>query len=394
MKIYHRILAAVLSAAIISAPAHSLSARAEVSLSGTGISAGQSKTAAYVSREEAAAAIRNNIRNRVTDFSIVTSTSLVRSKADISDLISAALAETGDPAEGDYIRWSIKYYSYSTVTDSWNGTVTINFSNTYNSTAEQEAQVTKAVDELLAQLDLKGKSNYEKISAVYNYVAKNVSYAENSDSRTIFSAYGAIVEHSAVCQGYALLMYRLLSELDVPCRVVTGTANGGNHAWNIAEAGGKFYYLDVTWDSTLASSRLYYFMRGSSDFDSLMPSYTHEPKAWGSDTPLYAEYSSGEFDANYPVAETAYNSASSLVYALGDTDGDSIIDSSDASAILEGYANLSTGKRSGLLEPAKRASDVNADSIIDSADASAILGYYAMTSTGARLTLAEYIKTL
>lgn len=395
MKIYRRILAGALSAAIISAPVQTLSARAEISVSGPGISAEETPiSAVYATKESAAEELRKHLRNRETEFTMTVSASVIGSKDDMTDIISRSLEDTGDPCEGDYLRWNIKYYSYSTLTDRRTGTVAVTFSNTYNSTAAQEAQVDKAVDRIMAELDLAGKSNYEKISAVYSYTAKNVTYNETSEAREVFSAYGAIVQHSAVCQGYALMLYRLLSEADVPCRVITGTANGGNHAWNIAEAGGKFYYLDVTWDSTLGSSKLYYFMRGTKDFDSLMPSYSHTAEAWDANSPLYADYSSADFSRRYPMSETAYNSADSIAYQIGDPDGDGIVDSADSTLILESYAAVSVGKRSGLLEPAKRASDVNSDGAVDSSDASAILSYYAYISTGAFVSFADFIKTL
>ena len=94
------------------------------------------------------------------------------------------------------------------------------------------------------------------------------------------------------------------------------------------------------------------------------------------------------------MSETAYNSADSIAYQIGDPDGDGIVDSADSTLILESYAAVSVGKRSGLLEPAKRASDVNSDGAVDSSDASAILSYYAYISTGAFVSFADFIKTL
>lgn len=76
----------------------------------------------------------------------------------------------------------------------------------------------------------------------------------------------------------------------------------------------------------------------------------------------------------------------------GDVNSDGFIDSSDASQILEAYANLSTGADSGLDEAHYKAADVNEDNIIDSTDASVILSYYAFISTGNTGTLDEFME--
>ena len=75
----------------------------------------------------------------------------------------------------------------------------------------------------------------------------------------------------------------------------------------------------------------------------------------------------------------------------GDVNSDGFIDSSDASQILEAYANLSTGADTGLDEDHYKAADVNEDNIIDSTDASVILSYYAFISTGNTGTLDEFM---
>ena len=34
----------------------------------------------------------------------------------------------------------------------------------------------------------------------------------------------------------------------IDCKVISGTANGGGHAWNKVKLEGDYYYIDVTWD--------------------------------------------------------------------------------------------------------------------------------------------------
>ena len=67
------------------------------------------------------------------------------------------------------------------------------------------------------------------------------------------------------------------------------------------------------------------------------------------------------------------------VQQQGDANADGVIDASDASTILAGYANASSGKQDYLNE---RICDYNLDGKVDASDASAVLAYYADISSG------------
>ena len=79
-----------------------------------------------------------------------------------------------------------------------------------------------------------------------------------------------------------------------------------------------------------------------------------------------------------------------VIVTKGDTDGNSRIDSSDASAILQEYARLSTGGESGLDSDGKAVSDVDGDGAVSAKDASIILEYYSYVSTGGDETICEH----
>ncbi len=82
---------------------------------------------------------------------------------------------------------------------------------------------------------------------------------------------------------------------------------------------------------------------------------------------------------NYPFIALDNTSATD---DLGDINDDNKVDSSDASLILEEYANIQTGAALVFNDTQKKSADVNKDSKIDSADASKILEYYGAISTG------------
>ncbi len=61
-----------------------------------------------------------------------------------------------------------------------------------------------------------------------------------------FSAYGALVEGSAVCQGYAEAYEYLLEKVEIKSELCNSTLL--NHVWNIVYINGLTYHVDVTWD--------------------------------------------------------------------------------------------------------------------------------------------------
>ncbi len=211
-------------------------------------------------------------------------------------LLEGALAHDGTPTGGDYLFWHMESYGLRA---GWSGNdITYTYSVTYRSTAAQEEALDAAVDALLAQLDLDGKSDHEKVCAVYDYMTENIYYDHDGlfddSDQTKYTAYGALVEGSAVCQGYASLFYRLMLELGIDARVVAGTGNGGGHGWNIVELGGVFYNVDATWDASYAQEAFpyEYFLKCEDHFD---------------DHFRDGEYETDSFEAAYPMAQRCFS---------------------------------------------------------------------------------------
>ena len=169
-------------------------------------------------------------------------------------------------------------------------TVTVN----WLSTAEQEAEVDAAVDALLAELDLWDATEYEKIKGTYDWITENVQYDfDNYDDPTYLlkhSTYAALIQRVAVCQGYASLYYRLLLELGVDCRYISGISDNERHGWNIVRLEGKYYNCDPTWDRDLMGHYRYFLCTEANFGDHLRD----------------AEFSSDEFYAQYPMAVAPY----------------------------------------------------------------------------------------
>lgn len=95
-------------------------------------------------------------------------------------------------------------------------------------------------------------TDYEKELAIHDYIVSNCEYGytQNADEYA-YRAYGALVQGKAVCNGYAEAMALLLKCAGICSDIVTGTAGGELHAWNIINLDGSWYQIDATWDDPL-----------------------------------------------------------------------------------------------------------------------------------------------
>lgn len=228
----------------------------------------------YLSDEEIPAAAREYLKARVGSFTLYLETTVVPDKAALGEFIEAALAHTGVPTEGDYLRWQhggiqVGYEGGQVLDNTYY--IPLNFTAAYYTDADQEEAVDAEVERILDALDLSSATDYQKTCGIYDYLTENVTYDYtnlNDKSYTLkHSAYAALLDGTAVCQGYALAFYRLALELGLKTRIVTGTSNGGGHAWNIVKLGDYYYDLDSTWDAGMKESGYSYFLKGSESFD-------------------------------------------------------------------------------------------------------------------------------
>ncbi len=331
---------------------------------------------------------RTALKSRKTSISLILPKTGNPLSVTVNSLLDTALKETGAANEGDYLRLAIASYSCNSLSSS--SRTQLNFTFKYHADAEKEKAVDTKVSEVIKSLDLGGKSDYQKTKAIYDYIASNVDYADGVNDTDLYSAYGALINNEAVCQGYSQLLYRLLSEAGVRNRVVEGTSEGVNHAWNLADIDGSCYLMDVTWDSTFNGKAFHYFLKGSSDFDSYTSMQTHTT---GSGDPehsaMYPDYTAESFTSLYPLSKTAYDPTA---FTLGDVDADGKITSSDAAVVLEAYARASGSNDTGLTSLQRSAADVNENDKIDAVDAACILRYYALSSSGQDVDISDIAK--
>ena len=135
----------------------------------------------------------------------------------------------------------------TTRTATLGGTVTgVSFEPEYAYSEPEIAQLERELDAVYEAIGLRlgGKSDYEKVRGVYEYVIETVDYSGDAGEQDIVPA---LLRGSGVCAAYARAVQALLLRLDVPCRYVTGTARGESHAWNLVCIEGSWYHVDATW---------------------------------------------------------------------------------------------------------------------------------------------------
>lgn len=113
-----------------------------------------------------------------------------------------------------------------------------------------DAAFARAAREALSVVS-ENMTDVQKAVALHEYLVVNCEYDyENYLKGNIpsesYTAYGALVKGTAVCQGYALAYKYLLREVGIPCYMVSSSTM--NHAWNMVELGRQLYQVDVTWD--------------------------------------------------------------------------------------------------------------------------------------------------
>ena len=206
-------------------------------------------------------------------------------------------------------------YGYAGCNVSYSTAGYIKYTMAYHSNAEQEAKLTEAVAAAMEKLQLNGLSEAKKITKIHDYICNHVDYAYNSTEEQIYTAYGALCTGKAVCQGYAVLFYRLCKEAGLSVRVISGTGNGGPHAWNIVRIGSKYYNVDCTWDGQDTATYNEFLLKSEADFSD------HTRESWEVAGNHYLDYTSAEFNAQYPMTEKSWDESTTYAHSEEATSG-------------------------------------------------------------------------
>lgn len=220
-------------------------------------------------------AVISNMVNRNTTFTINYTGDANKFLSKANDYIRQAY--TSD----DYLRWSWTSISPKIVKGAEN--VDVTFTAAYISTKDQEDYVETEISKIISQIITPDMTGKQKVKAIHDFVLKTADYDYTLQSR---STYLALTTGKAVCQGYAMLVYKLCEKAEIPVHIVTGNIPAGYHAWNEVQIDGNWYYIDTTFDDV--KSNQYKFFCVTDDFLT-QNNYTWNNKAFPCATSKYID---------------------------------------------------------------------------------------------------------
>ena len=142
---------------------------------------------------------------------------------------------------------SYRYYEYDDSLD-----VELIFTQTGEELSQNKASLEAAVEKVAGDApDI--ADDYEIELYLNDWFTENCSY--NTDGGNKHSAYGALINGEAVCDGYSHAFQLLCNRLGVTCTVVEGTSEFNSdaedgHMWNCVKLGESWYHIDVTWNDS------------------------------------------------------------------------------------------------------------------------------------------------
>ena len=148
---------------------------------------------------------------------------------------------------------------------------------------------------LAVQLIHPDMSQREKYLAIYNYLLTNMEYDmhaalnQQTERGDAFSAYGALVDGRAVCDGIAAAYAMICRAANLPCLYVASQEM--NHSWNAVWYNGEVRYIDITYDLT-----------GDADTDYFMLTADRLARDHKWDRDMVARLTDAVWDARYVSA--------------------------------------------------------------------------------------------
>ena len=273
------------------------------------LSAPRTQSGGFLSIRDAAADLRDQMRNRSTVFSLpVYAPGYSADKPSVTKLVNQVLmpmAYSEDLAvginSGDYLRWSWAKVHYSW-TSSADGYLELTMYFNYYTTTNDETWLLSHVQSVVDELDLWRVSDYQKYCGIYDYIINHVNYDHDGLKKGnlyVYTAYAALHDGKAVCQGYATLFYAMCRAMGLPVRIITSS----EHAWNIVKLGDLWYNMDATWDGSSSTGTHNYLLKGSDQFKDHVASDEYRTSAFTSAHPQSkGDYSPTAAD-NQPVCQ-------------------------------------------------------------------------------------------
>lgn len=147
------------------------------------------------------------------------------------------------------------YNSFQNIETEFDSTGKVTISIKHNYTEKEINELNKVIENVIKENIQDNMKTEDKIKIIHNYIINNTKYDINRSDNKVNnyhsdSAYGALIEHYAICGGYADSMKLFLDRLNIPNYKISSE----NHIWNLVNVDNNWYHLDLTWDDPITSN--------------------------------------------------------------------------------------------------------------------------------------------
>ena len=117
------------------------------------------------------------------------------------------------------------------------------YDDSTNDIAQMKAEIDAETDRILSEVP-DSEDQWVIIKSVHDSLCRLVQYDHSLELPHTHDLYGALVNHQAVCSGYASALRHVLTKLGI----YTPISVSETHAWNHCSVMSYDQYIDVTWD--------------------------------------------------------------------------------------------------------------------------------------------------
>ena len=133
------------------------------------------------------------------------------------------------------------------------GEITISLNNTY--TKEEQNIINEKLDSIISSNINDSMTLEQKLKSLHDYIINTTKYDidKNNTGESIYhssTAYGALIEGFATCNGYADAYALILDRLGVKNYRITSDT----HIWNAVYFNDEWLHIDLTWDDPVSES--------------------------------------------------------------------------------------------------------------------------------------------
>ena len=128
--------------------------------------------------------------------------------------------------------------------------VIVKYTDDANTIKQQISNVDDTIRNMTS--DIASLNEFDKELSVHDRLGQSTVYynyvSDDSIPQSCHTAYGALIDKKAVCDGFAKAMQLLLDRESIKSIFVSGKTDNKAHAWNLVQVGNNWYHLDLTSD--------------------------------------------------------------------------------------------------------------------------------------------------